>query len=145
MRRNPWLLGGACGGCGARRDVGRDDGLGGRSDALAKRHSALAGTWSGRYSGAFSGTFTLHWTQSGSSLRGSIALSYPRGKYGISGSVQRQRHQVRGRRCGRHLHGLSVGQVDVGQLQEPARRRQVERSQDLLTDHASTGREIFVY
>ena len=47
----------------------------------------LAGTWSGKYSGAYSGTFTLRWTQSGSRLSGSIALSNPRGKYGISGSV----------------------------------------------------------
>ncbi len=52
------------------------------------RPSALAGTWSGRYSGAFSGTFTLHWTQTRSSLHGSITLSNPRGKYGISGSVR---------------------------------------------------------
>jgi hypothetical protein len=51
--------------------------------------SNLAGTWLGRYSGAFSGTFTLRWTKSGSKLSGSITLSNPRGKYGISGSVQR--------------------------------------------------------
>jgi hypothetical protein len=48
----------------------------------------LAGTWSGKYSGAYSGTFTLRWTQSGSRLSGSIALSNPRGKYGINGSVR---------------------------------------------------------
>lgn len=47
----------------------------------------LAGTWSGQYGGAFSGTFTLHWTQTGSKLKGSITLSNPRGKYGIGGSV----------------------------------------------------------
>lgn len=47
----------------------------------------LAGTWSGRYGGAFSGTFTLRWRQSGSRLRGSIALSKPRGTYSITGSV----------------------------------------------------------
>lgn len=47
----------------------------------------LAGTWSGHYSGAYSGTFKLHWTQSGSRLRGSIKLSSPRGTYGINGSV----------------------------------------------------------
>jgi hypothetical protein len=51
--------------------------------------SKLAGIWLGRYSGAFSGTFTLRWTQSRSKLSGSITLSNPRGKYGISGSVQR--------------------------------------------------------
>jgi hypothetical protein len=49
--------------------------------------TSLAGTWSGRYGGAYSGTFKLHWTQSGSRLSGSIALSNPRGKYTISGSV----------------------------------------------------------
>jgi hypothetical protein len=49
--------------------------------------TSLAGAWSGHYSGAISGTFTLHWTQSGSSLTGSITLSSPSGKYGVSGSV----------------------------------------------------------
>ena len=52
-----------------------------------KHRSTLAGTWSGRYSGAFSGTFTLHWTQSGTRLSGTITLSSPKGKYGINGSV----------------------------------------------------------
>ena len=47
----------------------------------------LAGTWSGQYSGAYSGTFTLHWKQTGSKLIGSITLSSPPGKYGVSGSV----------------------------------------------------------
>jgi hypothetical protein len=53
-----------------------------------KHRSTLAGTWSGKYSGAFSGTFTLHWTQSGTKLTGTITLSSPKGKYGISGSVR---------------------------------------------------------
>lgn len=48
----------------------------------------LSGTWSGTYGGAFSGRFTLHWRQSGSRLRGSIVLSNPRGRYGITGSVR---------------------------------------------------------
>jgi hypothetical protein len=48
----------------------------------------LAGTWSGSYGGAFAGTFTLHWTQAGSRLSGSIVLSNPHGKYGITGSVR---------------------------------------------------------
>jgi hypothetical protein len=48
----------------------------------------LAGTWSGKYSGAFSGTFTLHWTQSGTTLKGSITLSSPHGTYTINGSVK---------------------------------------------------------
>lgn len=54
----------------------------------SKAYSKLSGTWSGHYSGTFSGTFTLHWKQSGSRLRGSIVLSNPSGKYGISGSVR---------------------------------------------------------
>ena len=49
----------------------------------------LAGIWSGSYSGAFSGTFSLHWTQTGSKLTGTITLSNPHGKYGISGSISR--------------------------------------------------------
>ena len=48
----------------------------------------LAGIWSGRYSGAVSGTFTLRWTQSGSTLRGSIKLSNPPGRYPISGTLR---------------------------------------------------------
>ena len=56
--------------------------------AEASSATPLAGTWSGKYSGAFSGTFTLHWKQSGSRLSGTIALSYPRGTYGITGSVR---------------------------------------------------------
>jgi hypothetical protein len=49
---------------------------------------SLAGTWSGKYSGAFAGTFKLHWKQSGSKLTGTITLSNPSGKYGITGSVR---------------------------------------------------------
>ncbi len=47
----------------------------------------LAGTWSGQYSGAYSGTFTLHWTQRGSKLVGTITLSTPHGTYDVDGSV----------------------------------------------------------
>jgi hypothetical protein len=54
---------------------------------VVHRASSLAGSWSGQYSGPVSGTFTLHWTQSGSSLTGSITLSSPPGKYGIDGHV----------------------------------------------------------
>jgi hypothetical protein len=57
--------------------------------AASSSKSSLAGTWSGKYSGPYSGTFRLHWTQSGSTLSGSIALSYPKGTYHISGSVHR--------------------------------------------------------
>jgi hypothetical protein len=52
----------------------------------------------------------------------------------VSSSRTRQRHHVRSRRCGRHVHGLGVGQLNVGQVQEPARWRHVECSQDLVTD-----------
>ena len=54
----------------------------------SKLIATLAGTWSGQYSGAFSGTFTLHWTQTGSALHGTIALSNPKGTYGVTGSVE---------------------------------------------------------
>jgi hypothetical protein len=64
------------------------------------RASSLAGTWSGQYSGAFNGTFTLHWTQAGSILRGSITLSRPHGTYGIGGSV--------------HGTAINFGAVGVG-------------------------------
>jgi hypothetical protein len=60
----------------------------------------LAGKWSGKYTGAFSGTFTLRWTQSKSKLHGTIALSKPRGTYGISGSVNGS--------------AIKFGAVDVG-------------------------------
>ena len=49
---------------------------------------SLSGTWAGKYKGAYSGTFRLHWTQSGSLLRGSITLSNPKGKYAINGAVR---------------------------------------------------------
>ena len=48
--------------------------------AVSSSSSHLAGKWSGKYSGAYSGTFTLRWTQTGSKLRGSIALSNPRAR-----------------------------------------------------------------
>ena len=49
--------------------------------------SSLTGTWSGRYGGAYHGTFTLHWTQSGSRLTGTIKLSSV-GRTNITGSVR---------------------------------------------------------
>ncbi len=50
----------------------------------------LGGTWSGTYSGAFAGKFTLTWKQSPQGgLTGSISLSNPKGKYGITGQVHR--------------------------------------------------------
>lgn len=61
---------------------------GGTAVASVGSSPHLAGTWSGTYGGAFSGTFTLHWSQTGSKLKGSIKLSKPSGTYPISGSVQ---------------------------------------------------------
>jgi hypothetical protein len=37
--------------------------------------AGLSGTWDGTYSGGFTGTFHLVWTQRGSTLTGTIALS----------------------------------------------------------------------
>jgi hypothetical protein len=53
----------------------------------AHKTSTLSGTWSGHYSGGYNGTFTLHWTQSGSKLTGTIKLSSPSGTFPITGSV----------------------------------------------------------
>lgn len=50
--------------------------------------TGLAGKWKGHYSGAYSGHFTIRWRKTGSRLHGSITLSSPQGKYGISGSVR---------------------------------------------------------
>lgn len=61
--------------------------VGTAAKASAASSPSLAGTWTGKYGGAFSGTFRLHWTQSGSKLTGTITLSYPSGKYPITGSV----------------------------------------------------------
>ena len=65
-----------------------------------KLASTLAGTWSGQYSGGYNGTFTLHWTQSGSKLIGTIKLSQPSGTFSITGSV--------------HGSAISFGAVDAG-------------------------------
>ena len=50
--------------------------------------SSLTGTWSGTYRGAYHGTFTLHWTQSGSRLTGTIKLSSNVGRTNITGTVR---------------------------------------------------------
>jgi glucose/arabinose dehydrogenase len=47
----------------------------------------LSGSWSGTYSGPFTGSFTLTWTQSGSSLDGTIHLSSPADTLHINGTV----------------------------------------------------------
>jgi hypothetical protein len=51
-------------------------------------HKGLSGTWSGQYGGKYSGTFTLKWTQAGSKLSGSIALSSEGGKIGVRGTLR---------------------------------------------------------
>jgi hypothetical protein len=66
-----------------------------------KPKSKLAGKWKGSYSGAVSGHFTIHWTQSGRKLSGTIKLSNPSGKYAIDGSL-------------RAHHKLKFGAVTVG-------------------------------
>jgi hypothetical protein len=53
-----------------------------------KPKAKLAGKWTGTYSGAVSGHFTIHWTQKGRRLSGTIKLSKPSGKYAIDGSVR---------------------------------------------------------
>jgi hypothetical protein len=58
------------------------------SSSHAATKSTLPGTWKGHYSGAVSGHFTIHWRLTGSQLHGTITLSKPSGKYGISGSVR---------------------------------------------------------
>jgi hypothetical protein len=58
------------------------------ASATASR-SGVAGTWVGSYHGAFSGRFTLHWKLTGTTLKGTITLSNPPGRYGITGFVGR--------------------------------------------------------
>jgi hypothetical protein len=60
----------------------------------------LGGAWSGSYSGGYAGTFTIHWKQSGASLKGTIALSNPHGSYYITGSIKGK--------------GIKFGAVGVG-------------------------------
>jgi hypothetical protein len=56
---------------------------------LRAHESSLTGAWSGKYSGAYRGTFTLQWTQSGSTLSGTIKLSSTRGgKVPLKGTVR---------------------------------------------------------
>ena len=60
----------------------------GQLSAANAASSSLSGGWSGKYSGAYHGTFTLHWTQSGSKLNGTIRLSTSRGLLGLKGSIR---------------------------------------------------------
>ena len=79
---------------------------------------------------------TLHWTESGSKLGGSIVLSNPRGKYGISGSVHGSAITFGAVGAGGHVYGLCVWEIDVGPLPHPGGRRSLERAQDALTVRA---------
>ena len=51
-------------------------GVVGTAAAAGAATSGVAGAWSGTYGGAYHGTFSLHWTQTGSKLHGSIKISY---------------------------------------------------------------------
>ena len=62
--------------------------LGGQLSAADAASTSLSGGWSGKYSGAYHGTFTLHWTQSGTKLNGTIRLSTSRGLLGLKGTVR---------------------------------------------------------
>ena len=62
--------------------------LGGQLSAADAASTSLSGGWSGKYGGAYHGTFTLHWTQSGSKLNGTIRLSTSRGLLGLKGTVR---------------------------------------------------------
>ena len=59
------------------------------ASATASSRPTVAGTWVGSYHGAFAGRFTLNWKLTRTILRGTITLSNPPGRYGITGSVGR--------------------------------------------------------
>ena len=95
--------------------------------AVGASASSLSGTWSETYGGTYHGTFTLHWTQSGSTLHGSIKITY---------SGQSATTTVSGKVSGDSISfgavgpagavsydGLGVGQLDVGPLHDLQRRR----------------------
>jgi hypothetical protein len=58
------------------------------STSHAATQAKLGGKWKGQYGGAVSGHFTIHWTQTGTLLHGTIKLSTPSGKYAIDGGVR---------------------------------------------------------
>jgi hypothetical protein len=60
----------------------------GVANVTAKTRGSLTGSWSGQYGGAFSGTFTLHWTQSGSRLHGTITISNPHSNLAVNGALR---------------------------------------------------------
>ena len=91
----------------------------------------LAGTWSGSYTGGYSGTFTLHWTQSRSRLKGTIALSNPHGTYNITGSVNGTGIKFGAVGVGALYSGsvVGIGPVDVRQMDERPGQGRVEGAQ----------------
>lgn len=93
---------------------------GSSSKAPSRRVLNLAGRWSGRYGGAFSGTFKLHWTQSGSSLRGSITLSKPSGTYSVTGTVRGSAIRFGAVGAGATYTGSVTGKAMSGSYKTPA-------------------------
>jgi hypothetical protein len=76
--------------CGASTATAASARAAGAPAANERAARGLSGTWSGTYGGAYHGTFTLHWTQTGSRLNGTIKLSTgPNSKLGIKGTVKR--------------------------------------------------------
>jgi hypothetical protein len=61
--------------CGSSVAAAASSPAAGASTSKVRPARGLSGTWSGKYGGAYHGTFTLHWTQSGSRLSGTIKLS----------------------------------------------------------------------
>jgi hypothetical protein len=57
------------------------------SASKVRSADSLSGTWSGKYGGAYHGTFTLHWTQAGSRLSGTIKLSSNPSSTRVTGTV----------------------------------------------------------
>ena len=95
--------------------------------------SKLAGKWKGHYGGAVSGNFTIHWKQSGSLLHGNIKLSNPSGTYALDGSVRHGKIKFGAVTVGARYKGTLQRNEDVGNLDERRGRRQLERSQSVLT------------
>ena len=142
MKRNPWLfvpvLVAVVGAVLGATSVANAASVAYPTKAPKHYTTTLAGTWSGKYSGAFTGTFTLHWTQTGTALEWIDHAVETEWKVQCQRQCARHRYQLRGRWCWRNLYGVGLGDVDVRQLQEPCRRRELERSKD-LTDRRSLG------
>ncbi|HEX2903443.1 MAG TPA: hypothetical protein VHO01_08300 [Jatrophihabitans sp.] len=52
---------------------------------------SLSGRWDGQYSGQYAGNFTLYWTQTGSAVHGTIALTNPAVSLSLTGMLGGQR------------------------------------------------------